>query len=474
MNKSILCNRNFQTANSEQLNTLEQDLLAIQPPISPLETIINVNPDAVFSTLNASTVTRSELLSHAWFISKQLPEKSHAINLCGNRYLFIVCYLAVILRNQINLLPPNQAKNTINDLLARYQDSYYITDNTDEFIGQRYAIHEKNLEYGVAQPLNFDPNRTVSISFTSGTTGRPKTVHKTWGEFQQSAQLATSRFGLKQKDWTIVSTVPPQHMYGLETSLYWPLFSNVAIANRQPFFPEDIRHAARSSITPCLLISTPTHLKACVRADLNWDNIAMVLSSTAPMDPWLARRIETCFSAPLYEIFGSTETLSFASRRLTANESWQPYQGILVFSEDHDYYIQGGHLRQAHLLDDQLAIDERGFFSITGRASDIVKIAGKRASLAELNRILNQIDGVEDGVFYLGSDERLAALIVGTVPKKTILLELKKYIDDVFLPRPVRLVEELPRNRVGKIIKEKLDGMINVPGTNTQVRMIGK
>ena len=267
-------------------------------------------------------------------------------------------------------------------------------------MGQRYTIDEKNLEYSVAQSLNFDPNQTVSISFTSGTTGQPKAVHKTWREFQQSAQLATSRFGLKHKDWTIVSTVPPQHMYGLETSLYWPLFSSVAIANRQPFFPEDIRHAARTSTTPCLLISTPTHLKACVRAGLDWDNIAMILSSTAPMDPWLAGQIETCFSATLYEIFGSTETLSFASRRLTANESWQPYQGILVFSDDRDYFIQGGHLRQAHLLDDQLAIDDRGFFTIIGRASDLIKIAVKRASLAELNRILNQIDGVEDGIFF--------------------------------------------------------------------------
>ncbi len=120
-----------------------------------------------------------------------------------------------------------------NELLVRYQDTYYITDNSDEFIGQRYAIDENNLENGVPQSQSFDPDQTVSISFTSGTIGRPKAIHKTWREFQQSAHLAASHFGLEHKNWTIVSTVPPQHMYGLETSLFWPLFSSVAITNRQ-------------------------------------------------------------------------------------------------------------------------------------------------------------------------------------------------------------------------------------------------
>ena len=81
MKNSNLSNRNLQTAILVQLNTLEQTSMATQPFISPPETLINVNPDAVFSTLNESTVTRTDLLSHAWFVAKQLPGKSHAINL---------------------------------------------------------------------------------------------------------------------------------------------------------------------------------------------------------------------------------------------------------------------------------------------------------------------------------------------------------------------------------------------------------
>lgn len=434
--------------------------MAAQFLTSPLETILNSQPDAVFCQLNDSSVSRSELLSHAWFISKQLPDKSHAVNLCSNRYLFIVCYLAVILRNQINLLPANQAQNTINDLLNHYQDSYYITDNTDQFLGQRYSVNEQQLQTGIVQSINLDPQQIVSISFTSGSTGQPKAVHKTWREFHQAAVLATSRLGLQDKHWTVISTVPPQHMYGLETTLYWPLFSNLAIANCHPFFPEDVRQATHAAATPSILVSTPAHLKACVRANLNWDNIAIVLSSTAPLEAQLANQIESCFNVPLHEIFGSTETLSFASRRSTTNEGWQPYQGVTVFSESNEFYVQGGHLQQIYKLDDQLAIDCQGGFTVTGRNSDIIKIAGKKASLSELNRILCQIEGVEDGVFYYRNNLRLTAFVVSALDNKTIQAELRKSIDQVFLPRPLQTVKKLPRNSVGKIVKENLDRII--------------
>ena len=434
--------------------------MTLRPSTLALDKEITSYSDSVFSDLNGNTITRAELLSHAWTVSKQLPDNSRAINLCNNRYLFTVCYLAAIIRNQISLLPANHAENSIGDLLHRYQDSYYITDHDIKALGPHFNIDAEKLGPVCTRSLIIDPKQIVSISFTSGSTGVPKATSKTWREFQQSAKLAVSRFSLERKKWSIISTVPPQHMYGLETSLYWPLFSDLSIGNSHYLFPEDIRLATDKSTTPCLLISTPTHLKACVRADLNWGNVAMVLSSTAPMDLELAKQIETCFNAPLYEIFGSTETMSIASRRLTVDERWEPYRGISVFVKDNDYYVQGGHLQQVHKLDDHLSIDEQGYFTVSGRASDLVKIAGKRASLTELNRILNQIDGVEDGIFYLSGNERLKALVVSTIDKKTILAELRKSIDEVFLPRPLHIVKALPRNQVGKIIKENLDCLV--------------
>jgi acyl-coenzyme A synthetase/AMP-(fatty) acid ligase len=212
---------------------------------------------------------------------------------------------------------------------------------------------------------------------------------------------------------------------------------------------------------PRLLVITPAHLKACVGANLAWQNVAMVLSSTGPLPPDLAKAAERSFNAPLLEIFGSTETQSFASRRLTVSEKWTPYAGMRLRGGDGAYRLSGGHLPRETVLDDRFEIDADGRFTLAGRSSEIVKVAGKRISLAELNNLLNGIDGVDDGMFFQGASERLGALVVTDLSKRHILAALKPALDAVFLPRPLYRVERLPRNELGKIDRRQLQDLID-------------
>ncbi len=174
----------------------------------------------------------------------------------------------------------------------------------------------------------------------------------------------------------------------------------------------------------------------------------------------LAEQIEDSFNAPLYEIFGSTETLSYAFRRLTQNLQWRPYQGIRIKQQEQQFFVSGGHLENPVPLDDQFSLEESGNFSVIGRSADLIKIAGKRASLLQLNNILHSMKGVKDGVFYLTEQDRLGALVVGKIAKKQLLNELKQHLDPVFLPRPLHFVEQLPRNEVGKLVQSKLEQLI--------------
>ena len=386
-----------------------------------LQRIIGQFPDAPFCIHGDSSISRAELLCQAKTLSENLPDKQFAINLCRNRYHFMVAFLAVIQRGQINLLPPNRSPRMTGNLLTRYRHSYCLVDNPDDGQGETFLITAQDLHCHDARFRTAESNKTIAISFTSGSTGEPKAIAKTWREFQQSAQLALQALNLDKRRLTIVSTVPPQHMYGLETSLFWPLFSTLCIDSSQPFYPEDIRRTLQSRTQPCLLVSTPTHLRACCDNPERWSNTALLLSSTAPMSLDLAKRVESLFQAPLREIFGSTETLSFASRRLLEDKNWQPYAGIQVQSTGNKSIVKGGHLRDTVALDDQLEVDSRGMFSIQGRNADIIKIAGKRNSLAALNRIINAIDGVEEGVFLPVPGERLAALVVSELSKTQIL-----------------------------------------------------
>ena len=410
-----------------------------------------------FCICDSGIYNRRDLLAHAVAMSENLPEKSYAINLCQDRYLFIVAYLAAYIRQQISLLPSNQAPQTILELSDNYTNSYRISDDEDQ---ADFYLNHTHLEKS-SKPfpvINIDV--PLSISFTSGSTGQPKAIQKTWREFQASAELSLQRFKLQEQAITLLSTAPMQHMYGLETSLFWVLFSHMTLHNSRPFYPQDIKTELANLTNDKILISTPRHLKSCNQISGDWPKINFILSSTAPMSKELAVQIEDNIQTAVFELFGSTETLSFASRRATQSEYWQPYAGIRLIQKQDTFILQGGHIAKALVLDDNFIINSDGSFSLQGRAADLIKIAGKRASLNELNHRLTSIEGVDDGVFFASNNERLSALVVSQLPKQSIIRHLKQSIDAVFMPRVIYPVPALPRNELGKLSKIELDQLI--------------
>ena len=114
-------------------------------------------------------------------------------------------------------------------------------------------------------------------------------------------------------------------------------------------------------------------------------------------------------------------------------------------------------------LADVMQVNGEGRFRVLGRAADLLEIAGKRASLADLTRRLLAIDGVEDAaVFQLDEADaagvrRIAALVVAPAREPdAIQAALRDAIDPVFLPRPLLRVEALPRNATGKLTRADL------------------
>jgi acyl-coenzyme A synthetase/AMP-(fatty) acid ligase len=103
------------------------------------------------------------------------------------------------------------------------------------------------------------------------------------------------------------------------------------------------------------------------------------------------------------------------------------------------------------------------YFRLCGRSTDLLEIAGKRASLGDLTWRLLAIPGVRDGVVVQLDEcdalgvQRIAALAVAPGLEATAVTEaLRRSIDPVFLPRPLRLVTALPRNETGKLPRNAL------------------
>ena len=115
---------------------------------------------------------------------------------------------------------------------------------------------------------------------------------------------------------------------------------------------------------------------------------------------------EHLLQAPVLEIYGSTETGALALRRTARATRWLPMDGVQLERVDGATLGRGAHFASPVKLLDELVVERNGSFTLLGRQADLIKIAGRRASLAGLNLLLQDLPGLEDGVFYLPADRQ--------------------------------------------------------------------
>ncbi|MGH8581265.1 MAG: AMP-binding protein [Gammaproteobacteria bacterium] len=406
-----------------------------------------------------------QLLADAAGLARLLPERRCVVNLCEDRYRFTASLGAALLRGQLTLLPASRAPRALAELLRDYPSSYCLVDGAGVLPEgtARLAFPPEGFPAPPDEIPAFPPSQPALVAFTSGSTGAAQPHLKPWGSLVRGAELAARRFGLdKPPLGSIVATVPAQHMYGLETSVLLPLHSGYAGAAGRPFFPEDIRTQLAQVPAPRILVTTPVHLRACVRSGLRWPPLAFILSATAPLPPALAHQAEQTLDAPVLEVFGFTEAGSIASRRTLDGESWQTYDGVSLRHGEQGLVVAGGHLDAPVPVHDLIEVSDGVRFRLQGRATDLIEVAGKRASLGDLNQRLQQLPGVADAVFLMPEPSptgvtRLMAFVVapGMSPER-VLGMLREALDPAFLPRPLVMVDALPRTAVGKLPREAL------------------
>lgn len=404
-------------------------------------------------------VTRETFLLHVQRVAEDLSDRHFVINLCQNRYLFLVAFAAVITAGKTNLLPPSRVGGQVSEVAGAYPDHQIVTD-TDIEAAIRNIAGSHN-----TQIPQIAVDQLAALVFTSGSTGRAQAHPKYWSSLVEGARMADACFGFgHDAPTTVVATVPSQHMYGLETSILVPLVCGTGIHAGQPFYAEDICAALAEAAGRRILITTPVHLRVCVESAMKWPTVEFIISATAPLSTALAARAERIFNCPVLEIYGCTEAGSIASRQTTKGSQWQTYDGLSVIRKGTRFEVQGGHLRESVSLNDRLILHDANHFELAGRCADMVNVAGKRASLSNLTLKLSEVDGVEDGVFLQPLDDtgserttRLIALVVAPgLGEKQILKRLAECMDPAFLPRPLYRVDRLPRNDLGKLPRDEL------------------
>ena len=421
-------------------------------------------PGAPLFLQRGGAVSRGQFAAAALQLAQRLPQGSHVLNLCENRHAFSLAFAAAALRGQAALLPPGSAGTAQQALALHYPGAVRLSEDP--------AYSDLPLDLAAAATLDRLPEipaaQAVAVAFTSGSTGEPQPQVKTFHALWHVGAALSRRFFDGSGRCSIVATVPPQHMYGLEASILLPLAGGHSVWSGRPVFPDDVRAALAEVPAPRVLVTTPVHIRALLAAGVKLPPLHCIVSATAPLPQELADGAEQAYGAPVLEVYGCSEAGTVATRRSTGDGLWQPIDGIRLEQRDEVTVVHGVHLNQPVPLQDLLQPEGAGF-RLLGRSSDMLKVAGKRASLADLTQKLLSIPGVIDGVVFQPDSakasvlQRPAALVVApSLSENEILSALGRLVDPVFLPRPLRKIDGLPRNPVGKLPHSSLQRLLRV------------
>jgi acyl-coenzyme A synthetase/AMP-(fatty) acid ligase len=431
----------------------------------------SADPERPVLWAHGRVLSARELMQKVARVAAALPaDARYLINLCERRDDFLIAFCAALVRGHTNLLPSSRAAGVVDEVAALNERSYRCDD---DFVAQALSGAESAAAFeGDARALcAFElPAEHVAVkAFTSGSTGTPQAHLKFWRSFAGSTAQNAMRireclapvYG-NARPW-IVATVPPQHMYGLETSIILPLMSDMAVHAARPLFPADIATALAELPEPRVLVTTPVHMRAIAVSGQDFPRTALVVSATAPLDVDLARTIEKQLDTTVLEMFGSTETCVIASRRTSTEREWHLYPAVALEPDAEGASVNAPWFVAPMRLQDLIEIRADNRFTIYGRSADMIEVAGKRASLADLTRRLLAIGGVQDAVVFQpeaatsGIVRRVAALVVApSLTPDAITDQLARSVDPAFIPRPLVIVPRLPRNDVGKLPRAQL------------------
>jgi acyl-coenzyme A synthetase/AMP-(fatty) acid ligase len=408
---------------------------------------VHAAPESVAAWRAGGSVTRARFEAHVAAVMRALPDTRWIVNRCANRYHFAVAFLAACRRGATNLLPPGVGPQATQGLMAEYP-AFLVEDELVE----RALADAPPAAAGSA----IADDHVAALVFTSGSTGAPQAHVKPWRALAMSARYCRLRLG--ERALNVVATVPPQHMYGLETSIFTLLAGDWALHDGNAFYPDEIVAALMAIPAPRLLITAPYHLRHLLAAIHVLPPVDLVLSATAPLSAELAREAEARLGADVHEIYGCTEAGSMATRRTAHEEIWTPYPG-LVFEVGATTTVRADHLDGVVPVGDRVELQD-GRVRLLGRDADMIKIGGRRGSLSDIAAKIASLPGVTDQAVFMpaeGETARPAALVVAPGRSADELRrDLGALIDGVFVPRPLRVVESLPRNSLGKLPREKL------------------
>ena len=306
-------------------------------------------------------------------------------------------------------------------------------------------------------------NKKPFIFKTSGSSGEPKTVKKSYEALLAEAHDMADFFKFLP-DTVIVSTVSPEHMYGMTFTVMLPDVAGCRADKERIFYTEDIKDYEKF-----VFVSTPSFLEKLAKYEFTFKHKPqMIISAGAKLNDKVFEYFEG-ISKGVTEIYGSSEAGVIAYRQ-SHSSLLKPFANVSIQIKDGKTIVKSNYFDEPEIvLDDELEFFDEGF-KVKGRNDRIVKIQEKRISLAEVENDLNSSDLIEKS-YCLKLNDRLCAAVVLNEKGRQILekngkFKLVKTIKSNMAGAAARCKKwrflfDLPVNERGKVNAKRIKEIFN-------------
>jgi acyl-coenzyme A synthetase/AMP-(fatty) acid ligase len=414
-----------------------------------------------------------EIFELAAGLKKTLSRRGEEKTLClctENKAVIAACILASLAGSCQLIFPYAFSAHALAEMYDAVGFNAAIADHPEEMPAGVKIITPLAGEISDIDPEEIrDPDEPFLQLFTGGSTGKPKVWSKSPRNLFAEAFYWKEKFDLSAKD-LFVSTVPTYHIYGLFFSVILPFVAQAKVLSDIYTFPQEIISTTNKH-KATVLVSVPIHYRSLKVDNLSAPSLKVAFSSSGVLNRSDAIHFQNKTGLGITEIYGSTETGGIAARSISEHtESWKPIDVV-------SWKISGKRLSiKSPFISAEMEKDSEGFcvtgdevqpdkgnrFILLGRADGIVKVAGKRVDLLDVqNKILTLPTVIDALVVALPAEKGRESVIAAVVACKLNKIQLKKMmlekLEPYAMPRRIKIVSSIARAATGKIDRGKIE-----------------